>query len=192
MAQLIREGKKFAVLIAVDLLLQIKVTKAKKNDEAVEQALLNMPTILIASRALVWLVNHPDYQLPKQGHVVLYRTNDRVLTEALTGNGNTGLDVEMTKNPDHPKNNLFSSSNSDWFNKIFSENSRDDWSRAVVDGIDRLSRDGGVRDPEGSRTLVATMRLRARAPAEAQAEAEATAEVETQLAPASTELPQLA
>ncbi len=46
-------------------------------------------------------------QLPKQGHVVLYGTNDRVLTEVLTGNGNTGLDVEMTKNPDHPKNNLF-------------------------------------------------------------------------------------
>jgi hypothetical protein len=112
-AQLIREGKKFAVLIAVDLLPQIKVTKTKENDEAVEQALLNMSTILIAPLALVWLVNHPDYQLPKQGHVVLYGTNDRVLTEALTGNGNTGLDVEMTKNPDHPKNNLFSSSNSD-------------------------------------------------------------------------------
>ncbi len=91
-----------------------------------EQALLNMPTILIASLALVWLVNHPDYQLPKQGHVVLYGANDRVLTEALTGNEITGLDVEMTKNPDHPKNNLFSSSNSDWSNKIFSENSRDD------------------------------------------------------------------
>ena len=93
-AKLIREGKKFAVLIAVDLLPQIKVTKAKENDEAVEQALLNMPTILIAPLALVWLVNHPDYQLPKHGHVVLYGTNDRVLTEALTGNGNTGLDVE--------------------------------------------------------------------------------------------------
>ena len=71
-AQLIREGKKFAVLIAVDLLPQIKVTKAKENDKVVEQALLNMPTILIAPLALVWLVNHPDYQLPKQSHVVLY------------------------------------------------------------------------------------------------------------------------
>ncbi len=101
-AQLIREGKKFAVLIAVDLLSQIKVIKAKENDKSVEQALLNMPTILIASLALVWLVNHPDYQLPKHGHVVLYGTNDRVLTETLTGNGNTGLDVEMTENPDHP------------------------------------------------------------------------------------------
>ncbi len=59
MAQLIREGKRFAVLIAVDLLPQIKVTKAKGNDETVEQALLNMPTILIAPLALVWLVNHP-------------------------------------------------------------------------------------------------------------------------------------
>ena len=59
-----------------------------------------------------------------------------------------------------------------------------------MDGIDRLCCDGGVRDPEGSRTLVATTRSRARAPAEAQAEAEANAEVETQLAPASTELPQ--
>ncbi len=107
MAQLIREGEKFAVLIAVDLLPQIKVTKAKENDEAVGQALLNMPTILIAPLALVWLVNHPDYQLPKQGHVVLCGTNDRVLTEALTGNGNTGLDVEMTKNPDHPKTPSF-------------------------------------------------------------------------------------
>ncbi len=191
-AQLIREEKKFAVLIAVDLLPQIKVTKAKKNNEAVEQALLNMPTILIAPLALVWLVNHPDNQFPKQGHVVLYGTNDRVLMKALTGSGNTGSDVEMTENPDHPKNNLFTSSNSDWFNKIFSQNSRDDWSRAVVDDIDRLCCDGGVRDPEGSRTLVATTRSRARAPAEAQAEAEATAEVETQLAPASTELPKRA
>ncbi len=59
-----------------------------------------------------------------------------------------------------------------------------------MDGIDRLCCDGGVRDPEGSRTLIATTRSHARAPAEAQAEAEATAEVETQLAPASTELPQ--
>ncbi len=135
---------------------------------------------------------NPDYQLPKQGHVVLHGTNDRVLTEALTGNRNTGLDVEMTKNPDHPKKTLFSSSNSNWSDKIFSENSRDDWSRAVVDGIDRLCCDGGVRDPEGSRTLVATSWSRAHAPAEARAEAEANAEVETQLAPASTELPQQA
>ncbi len=86
----------------MDLLPQIKVTKTKENDEAVGQALLNMPTILIAPLALVWLLNHPDYQLPKHGHVVLYGTNDRILTEALTG-GNTGSDVEMTENPDHPK-----------------------------------------------------------------------------------------
>ena len=78
-------------------------------------------------------MNHPDYQLPKQGHVVLYGTNDRVSTEALTGKRNTGLDVEMTEIPDHPKNTLFSSSNSDWSNKTFSENSKDDWSRADVD-----------------------------------------------------------
>jgi hypothetical protein len=60
-AQLIREGKKFAVLMAVDLLPQIKVTKARKNDEAVRQVLSSMPTIFIAPLALVWLVNHPDY-----------------------------------------------------------------------------------------------------------------------------------
>ncbi len=70
--------------------------RKENNDETVEQALLNMPTILIAPLALIWLVNHPDYQLPKQGHVVLYGTNDRVSTEALTGKRNTGLDVEMT------------------------------------------------------------------------------------------------
>jgi hypothetical protein len=81
-AQLIREGKKFAVLMAVDLLPQIKVTKTKESDEAVGQALMSMPTILIALLALVWLINHPDYQLPKQGHVVLYGTNDCVLAEA--------------------------------------------------------------------------------------------------------------
>ena len=93
--------------MAVDLLPQIKVTKTKENDEVVEQALLSMPAILIAPLALVWLVNRPDYQLPKQGHVVLYGTNDRVSTEALTGKGNTGLDVEMTEIPDHPKNTHF-------------------------------------------------------------------------------------
>ncbi len=64
-----------------------------------------------------------------------------------------------------------------------------DWSRAVVDGIDRLCCDGEVRGPEGSRTLVATTRSRARVPPEAPEEAEANAKVETQLAPASTELP---
>jgi transposase InsO family protein len=191
-AQLIRERKKFAVLIAVDLLPQIKVTKAKENDKVVEQALLSMPTILIAPLALVWLVNHPDYQLPKQGHVVLYGTNDRVLTEASTENGSTGSDVEMTEKPDHPENNLFPSSNSDWSKQLFSENSRDDWSRAVVDGIDRLCCDGGLRDPEGSRTLVATTRSRARAPAETPTEVGVVAEVETPLASVSSDVPQRA
>jgi hypothetical protein len=93
-AQLIREGKKFAVLIAVDLLPQIKVTRTKENNKAVEQFLLSMPTILIASLSLVWLVNHPDYQLPKQGHVVLYGTHDRTSAEAPKENGNDGSDIE--------------------------------------------------------------------------------------------------
>jgi hypothetical protein len=75
---------------------------------------------------------------------------------------------------------------------LFPENSRDDWSRAVVDGIDHLCCDGGVRDPEGSRTLVVAARSRARASAEAPAEAGATAEVETQVAPVSSEMPQRA
>ena len=88
----------------------------------------------------------------------------------------------MTEIPDHPKNTLFSSSNSDWSNKTFSENSKDDWPRVVVDSIDRLCCDGGVRDPEGSRTLVATTWSRARAPAEAQAEAEVNTVVESDTA----------
>ncbi len=137
-------------------------------------------------------MNHPDYQLPKQGHVVLYGTNDHVLTEALTENGDTGSDVEKTEKPDHPTNNPFTSSSSDWSNKLFSENSRDDWSRAVVTGIDRLCCDGGVRDSEESRTLVAATRSRVRASTEALAEAGATAEVETQVAPISSEVPQRA
>jgi hypothetical protein len=87
-AQLIREGKKFAVLIAVDLLPQIKVTKTKEDNDLVQQCLLSMPTILIASLALVWLVNHPDYRLPGQGHVVLYGTPDRVSTKRPTESGN--------------------------------------------------------------------------------------------------------
>ena len=117
MAQLIREGKKFAVLIAVDLLPQIKVTKTKEDDEMVQQCLLSMPTILIAPLALVWLVNHPDYRLPEQGHVVLYGTPDRASTEGPTENGNVASDVAMTEESDDPKNNLFTSSNSDWVNK---------------------------------------------------------------------------
>ena len=99
-----------------------------------------------------------------------------------------GLDVEMTEKPDHPENNLFTSSGSDWSNELFSENSRDDWSRAVVDGIDRLCCDGGVRDPEGSRTLVATTRSRARAPADTPTEVGVNAEVETRLAPDSDDI----
>ena len=106
-AQLIREGKRFAVLIAVDLLPQIKVTKAKENDKVVEQALLSMPTILIAPLALVWLVNHPDYQLPKQSHVVPYGTNDRVSTEALTGKGNNGSDINDRNSGPSQKHPIF-------------------------------------------------------------------------------------
>ncbi len=68
--------------MAVDLLRQIKVTNAKENDEVVGQTLLSMPTILIAPLALVSLVNHSEYRLPKQGHVVLYGTNDCVSTAA--------------------------------------------------------------------------------------------------------------
>ena len=52
-------------------------------------------------------MSHPNYQLPKQGHVVLYGTNERVSTEVLTGKESTGLDVEMTEIPDHPKNTYF-------------------------------------------------------------------------------------
>ncbi len=106
--------------------------------------------------------------------MVLYGTNDRVLNEATTESGSTSLDVEMTGKPDHPENNLFTFSGSDWSNELFSENSRDDWSRA----INRLCCDGGVRDPEGSRTLVATTRSRARAPADTPTEVGFTAEVE--------------
>ncbi len=98
----------------------------------------------------------------------------------------------MTEKFDDPTNNLFTSSNSDWLNKKFSENSRDDWLRAVVDGIDRLCCDGGVQDPEGSRILVAATRSRARASAEAQAEAGTTAEAEAQAAPVTREAPQRA
>ncbi len=65
----------------------------------------------------------------------------------------------------------------------FSDNSRDDWSRAVVDGIDRLCHDGGVRDPEGSRNLVAATRSRVRASAEMQQQAAALPETESQDAP---------
>ncbi len=74
----------------------------KENDKMVEQCLFSMPTILIAPLALVWLVNHPDYQLPKQGHVVLYGTHDRASTEASKENGNGGSDIETVKNPTIP------------------------------------------------------------------------------------------
>ena len=125
-----------------------------------------MPTILIAPLALVWLVNHPDYRLPKQGHAVLYGTPDRVSAEELKENRSVVSDVIMTVESDDSKNNLFTSSNSDWANKAPSSGSIDDWLRAVVDGIDRLFCDGGVRDPEGSRTLSAATRSRDRASAE--------------------------
>ena len=68
----------------------------------VEQCLLSTPTILIAPLALVWLVNHPDYRLPKQGHVVPYGTHDRAPAELSKENGNNGSDVEPIKNPTIP------------------------------------------------------------------------------------------
>jgi hypothetical protein len=142
-----------------------------------------MPTILIAPLALVWLVNHPDYQLPKQGHVVLYGTLDRASTEASKENGNDRSDIEPIKDPDDPIGSLFKSSSSDWSNKSFSDNSIDDWSRAVVDSIDCLCHDGGVRDSEGSRNLVAATRSRVRAFLEAQQQAVALPETESQDVP---------
>jgi hypothetical protein len=84
----------------------------------------------------------------------------------------------MTEESDDFKNNLFTSSNSDWSNKNPASVSIDDWSRAVVDGIDRLCYDGGVRDPEGFRTLVAATRSRARASAEAPHKAGTSTEAE--------------
>jgi hypothetical protein len=110
-AHLIREGKKFVVLIAVDVLPQIKVTKTKEDDELVQQCLLSMPTMLIAPLALVWLVNHPDYRLPKQGHAVLYGTPDGVSTEESTENRSVVSDVIMAEDSNDSKNNLFTSSN---------------------------------------------------------------------------------
>jgi hypothetical protein len=56
--------------------------------------------------------------------------------------------------------------------------------------MDRLCCDGGVRDPEGSHTLVAATRSRVRASAEAQAGAGTTAEIEAQVAPVAREAPQ--
>ncbi len=57
-AQLIREGNKFAVLIAVDLLPQIKVTKTKEDDEMVQQCLLSIV------RRLVKAILKPSYSEP--------------------------------------------------------------------------------------------------------------------------------
>jgi hypothetical protein len=151
-----------------------------------------MPTILIALLALVWLVNHPDYRLPKQGHVVLYGTPDRVSTEESKENGSVDSDVIMTEESDDSKNNLFTSSNSDWANKTPSPDSIDDWSRAVVDGTDRLCCDGGVRDPEGSRTLIAATRSRARASAEAPDESRTSTDAEERDGPVLSQKPKRA
>ena len=93
-------------------------------------------------------MNHPDYRLPEQGHVVLYGTPDRVSTEGPTEGENVVSDVVMTEESDDSKDNFFTTSNADWANKTPFSDSMDDWSRAVVDGIDRLCCDGGVRDPE--------------------------------------------
>jgi hypothetical protein len=146
----------------------------------------------IAPLALVWLVNHPDYRLPKQGHVVLYGTPDHVSTEESTENGSVVSDVIMTEESDDSKNNLFTSSNSDWANKTPSPGSIDDWSRAVVDGIDRLCCDGDVRDPEASRTLVAATRSRARASAETPDKAGTSTDAEEHDAPVLSQKPKRA
>jgi hypothetical protein len=89
----------------------------------------------------------------------------------------------MTEESDDSKNNLFTSSNSDWAKTKPSPGSIDDWSRAVIDGIERLCCDGGVRDPEGSRTLVAATRSRARVSAEAPDKAGTSIEAEEHDAP---------
>jgi hypothetical protein len=65
----------------------------------------------------------------------------------------------------------------------------DDWSKAVVNGIDRLCCDGGVRDPEGSRTLVAATRSRARASAETTDKAGTSADAEEHDAPVLSQKP---
>ena len=45
------------------------------------------------------------------------RIEHHVSTEGTTESGNVVSDVAMTEESDDPKNNLFTSSNSDWVNK---------------------------------------------------------------------------
>jgi hypothetical protein len=98
----------------------------------------------------------------------------------------------MTEESDDSKNNLFTSSNSDWASKTPSPSSIDDWSRAVVEGIDRLCCDGGVRDPEGSRTLVAATRSCARASAETPDKTGTSTDAEEHDAPVLSQKPERA
>jgi hypothetical protein len=121
--------------------------------------------------------------LVEHGHVVLYGTHDRVSTEQSKENGSVVSDVVMTEESDDPKNNIFTSSNSDWANKKPSSGSIEDWSKEVADDIECLCCDGGVRDAEGSHTLVAATRSRVRASAEAPVKAGTTTKAEEHHAP---------
>jgi hypothetical protein len=98
----------------------------------------------------------------------------------------------MTEESDDSKNNVFTSSNSDCANKNPSSGSIDDWSRAVVDGSDRLCCDGSVRDPQGSRTLVAASESRFRVSAESPDKAGTNTEAKEHYAPVLSQVPKRA
>lgn len=136
-AQLIRDGKKFAALLPVSLLSEIDITKEKKVDEYVRQQRKLMPTIVITALNLAWLISHPDYTLDKPGHSVLCSSVD------VPFDGTTSVEGSMF---------LSSPFNGPERQRAASTTQ---WEHAVVSAIDDLFRDGAVRLPEKSTDISA-------------------------------------
>ena len=61
-AELIRQNKKFAVLIPVSLLTEIDRKANGEIDEDVKKARQRLTTIVILPVSKLWLINHPDLQ----------------------------------------------------------------------------------------------------------------------------------
>ena len=129
-AQLIRDGKKFAALVPVSLLSEIDITKDKKVDDYVRQQRKLMPTIVITPLNLAWLVSHPDYTLAKPGHQVLYSSSEVPPDGALESEVSTYLsDTASVAEPGDVVTDT-------------------QWPSVIVSGIDQLLCDGAVRMPD--------------------------------------------
>ena len=158
LARLIKAKKHFAALIPVSLLQEIDRDRTGKIDEEVRKLRKGMPTIIISPLSLAWLINHPDYTLEKNPHMVLY-ANAEVSED--TSISSPTVDAENGSVP-----NLYTSpegiTSLDTAGDVLSK-SHLDFIDETLRVFDDLMRDGAVVDSEVSSTYINLITTRAQA-----------------------------